>query len=476
MQPFHKTGEPVQEASGLASGLAARSTSWTAPWVAPWELTAEEQLAYPEAIFRVEEALRLGIDPSLEPMQALLEELGRPDRHCACIQVAGTNGKTSTSRFTAALLRVAGFKTGLYTSPHLVSYTERVEIDGTPVHEELFARGVSYALAAWKRICARRPDFARQGCTEFELLTAAAMCMYAAEACDYVVLEVGLGGRWDATTACATCACAITGIGLDHMHILGNTLQAIAGEKAGVIKDGIPCVLGKHALEPASVLDVFQQAAGRAGSVLIPTRHQITRMPQGLDSSFEFTVELQGRRLSGISYTGPIYQAQNCACALTLADLVLDKQGLQLDADSAQTALAGCPIPGRFQILQRDPLVMVDACHNPQSAEACAQAIETALPRRQDRPALLLGVLADKDFRGIAQVLLPLFDRVFVTRSSSGRALPASELSQVVRDINGRAPEAVFESAQQATEALRGQSFICCGTITLIGEIAELMA
>ena len=159
----------------------------------------------------------------------------------------------------AALLHAQGRKVGLYTSPHLVSYTERVEVDGEPVGEELFALGVSYALAAWERIAARDEDMRAQGVTEFELLTAAALVMYALEDVNYAVLEVGLGGRWDATSAVPTIGCVLTGVALDHTAILGDTLAKIAREKAAVIHPGIPVVLGPSAVSPAEVLEVVSE-------------------------------------------------------------------------------------------------------------------------------------------------------------------------------------------------------------------------
>ena len=194
-------------------------------WASPFALQAAERLPFAQAIECIEASLRFGIDPSLAPICCLLAELGHPEYSYECVQVAGTNGKTSTSRYTAALLHAQGRKVGLYTSPHLVSYTERVEVDGEPVGEELFALGVSYALAAWERIAARDEDMRAQGVTEFELLTAAALVMYALEDVNYAVLEVGLGGRWDATSAVPTVGCALTGVALDHTAIGRHTRQ-----------------------------------------------------------------------------------------------------------------------------------------------------------------------------------------------------------------------------------------------------------
>ena len=478
-------------------------------WASPFSLAVGESLPFDEAIARIEASLRFGIDPSLAPIRALLDELGHPEDAYACIQVAGTNGKTSTSRYTAALLRASGRKVGLYTSPHLVSYTERVEIGGEPVGEGLFALGVSYALAAWSRIAARDEVMRAQGVTEFELLTAAALVMYALEGVDYAVLEVGLGGRWDATSAVQTCACALTGVALDHTAILGDTLAKIAREKAAVIHPGIPVVLGMSAVCPRETLEVV---AGRCEDmdvrpcvVVDEARHLecdqafledeadlTTFRAVSWDGSAEgcgtpargvffdarVSIDVPDLGLVEADYpsmavAGPIYQPQNATCALALATAVL---GRPLKAEVARQALLACPVPGRFQTLRRDPLVIVDACHNPQSAEAFCDAVRAAFPDKATRPTLLIGALADKDHAGIVSRIVPLFERVVVTQSASPRAFPAADLAVEVERLGGIKPVAVYDAADAAVAALCAESFIACGTITLIGEIAAILA
>ena len=474
-------------------------------WVRPFDLGAWGELPFGEAIARVEAALRLGIDPSLEPVRALLAELGHPERAFACIQVAGTNGKTSTSRYTAALLAGEGLRCGLYTSPHLVSYTERVEVGGAPVTEAAFSRGIGWALAAWERLQARGEAVCAQGCTEFELLTAAAMAMFAEAGVDAAVLEVGLGGRWDATSAVDTVAAAVTGIGFDHMGILGDTLEEIAGEKAAVLRPGIPCVLGTNAVRPQSVLDVMLARCAQVGAVptavveapdaraagerclpgasrLPQARFRVLETPGGLGGRLVVDVEVEvdhpacGRvsaSYPGCALHAPVYQAQNVACALALATGAL---GRPLDAGAARRALAACPVPGRFEVVRTDPPVVLDACHNPQSAAAFADAVADAEPDRAKRPALVLGALADKDHRGIVETVAPLFERIVATQSDSPRALPAAELAAEVERAVGRRPEAVFPRAADAVAYLEGEPFVGCGTITLVGELKALLA
>ncbi len=478
-------------------------------WASPFLLAEEESKPFDEAIARIEASLRFGIDPSLAPIRALLDELGHPEDAYACVQVAGTNGKTSTSRYTAALLRAAGRKVGLYTSPHLVSYTERVEIDGEPVGENLFALGVSYALAAWERVSARNEGMRAQGVTEFELLTAAALVMYALEDVDFAVLEVGLGGRWDATSAVQTVACALTGVALDHTAILGDTLAKIAREKAAVIHPGIPVVLGMSAVSPAETLAVVASRCEDMDvrpCVVMDEAHPVACDPTFLEDEADLaafgilssdgaangadaaghgvlfdahvSIDVPDMGLIEADYpsmvvSGPIYQPQNATCALALATAVLARP---LKAEVARQALLTCPVPGRFQTLRAEPLVIVDACHNPQSAEAFCDAVRTAFPDKASRPALLIGALADKDHAGIVSRIVPLFDRVVVTQSASTRSFPAAGLAAEIERVCGVKPVAVYGTAEAALTALCGESFIACGTITLIGEIAAILA
>lgn len=497
-------------------------------WQPPFVLEEQQLLSFDEAIAHIESAVRLGIDPSLESIRALLAELGHPEHAFRSVQVAGTNGKTSTSRYTAALLRACGLKTGLYTSPHLVDYTERVEVDGAAVSHDDFARGISWALAGWARLEDRKDPAAASGVTEFELLTAAALVMYALAGVKAVVLEVGLGGRWDATSAVETCACAITGIGMDHMALLGDTLAKIATEKAGVIHTGAPCVLGTNAVRPQEVLDVMlarcaeknvvpvavvqqgpQEVTGEQGKVnkqesfspgfspaspdlaLNNAPELASDMPQcifhvvsaphalGQELIEDVTVQVPARAgrqafvaiYPAVALRAPIYQAQNVACALALATAAA---GEALPIEEARDAIAHCRVPGRFEILRADPLIIVDACHNPQSAQAFASAVQMQEPDVSKRPTLLFGALADKDWKGIADIIAPLFPSIVVTQSSSPRALPALELAKYVKRVTGIAPK-VVPSAAQAVDELKDGSFVCCGTITLVGEVVGLL-
>ena len=443
--------------------------------------------SYP--LFSYEKAVSLASDtgvisgdagPLLETVVEMLNELERPDAHFDCIQIAGTNGKTSTTRFTAAILRGEGLRCALYTSPQLVRYPERMEIDGAPISDELFARGVSAAYEAGRRVNERRTAAGESifTITPFDLLTVAALTVYALEGVDVAVLEVGMGGRWDATSATDPHVVAITGIGLDHMRILGNTLAKIAGEKAAVIKPGRSVILGEGVHEP-SVWEVMQNRCRECEVSPLASSHEVLKCPAHLGDTLDFACETSRERYECSLYK-PLYQAQNASCAIFVAEEYL---GRALDSELLEDSLANCPTPGRFDVLQNDPLVLIDACHNPQSCENFVSSLDEINADVALRPLLLTAALADKDVSGIVDVLVPAFPRIVVTQTASGRAIPADELAQLVLaklEELGRPTSdlvKVIPSVPDAVDQLTyaGEAFVAAGTITLAGEVAGIV-
>lgn len=418
--------------------------------------------------------------PLLETVVDMLDELERPDEHFDCIQVAGTNGKTSTTRFTAAILRGEGLHTALYTSPQLVRYEERMEVDGTVVSPEQFAHGVSVAAEAGHRVNARRATMGEPAytITPFDLLTVAAMVLFAERCVDVAVLEVGMGGRWDATSATDPVAVAITGIGLDHTRILGDTLAQIAAEKAAVIKPGRFVVLGEGTHEP-EVQRVMDERCAACGVTPWVSSHEVLSEPDGIGGAVSFSTRTARAEYRAEMHK-PAYQPQNAACAIALAEGYV---GRALDAAVLERSLDACPIPGRFDVVRADPLVLVDACHNPQSCENFVAALDEAEPDVSRRPPLLIAALSDKDVSGIVDVLVPAFPRVMVTATQSDRALPVLELAKMVREklrLLGRDEEDTLEVFDSVSDALdwctaNDVPVIAAGTITLAGEVAGLL-
>lgn len=468
-----------------------------AAYVMPFELP---DWGYEEALARLHQALHFGIDPKIETVEDMLAELGDPDLSYASLQVAGTNGKTSTSRYAAAILAGEGYRTGLYTSPELVRYTERVEVDGTPVDDGLFGKGIAAAALAGERVNAAREAAGEKpyDITEFDLLTVGACVMYALAGVDVVVFEVGMGGRWDATSAVRSIrSVAITGIGLDHMRILGDTLEAIAGEKAAVIRHGRSCVLGVGTALPTSVENVFlercaaegvlptllrpldvRDAAGEMGAG-VPLEHPrlphasyaITRRPGRLGGALVLDVETPQARYAELSALKPAYQAANIACAIVLVEAFL---GRALDREALYESVVRCPTPGRFDLMRPEPLALVDACHNPQSVETFLTAVRELEGAVERRPALLVAALADKDVHAMVALLAPEFPKVYATATSSPRALPADEMAALFAQA-GKPVAAVYPTVAEVLAALADTPFVACGSITLAGEIAGLL-
>lgn len=406
-----------------------------------------QHMTYDDAVATLEGALKFGMNPSLEPIRAMCAAMGNPQKRYRCVQVAGTNGKSSTTRMIAALLHAQGLRVGLYVSPHLVKYPERIEIDGRVVNDESFARGIEAALDAAAR--------AHVEATEFELLTAAALWLFAQEGVDWAVLECGLGGRWDATSVVNPQIAVITGVALEHTAILGDTVEKIAAEKAPIIKPGCKAVFA-HDL---AAREVFEQ---QAQQVCAPYENA------NPEAVIPFEDELAGL---------PAYQRSNLATALAAVTAAL---GHGPSSESARMALDSLVIPGRFEILRHDPLVIVDAAHNPQSAHVLAEELrrlfDIECARGFDsppRPALLLGVLDDKDARGIIRELCPLFDHIVVTASSSSRSIPAAKLAALVEEGCGVHPE-IAPSIPEARELLRHEPVIATGSITVAGEVKDI--
>ncbi len=443
---------------------------------------AVHELAFDEAVRLAADTGTISGDagPLLETVVDMLDELDRPDAHFDCIQVAGTNGKTSTARFTAAILCGEGRRCALYTSPQLVRYPERMEIAGRVVSDEAFAHGVSAACEAGRRVNDRRRQAgeAAYTITPFDLLTVAALVLFAEARVEVAVLEVGMGGRWDATSATDPVCVAITGIGLDHMRILGDTLDQIAGEKAAVIKAGRSVVLGEGTAEP-SVRRVMLDRCRACGVVPALSNHVVMKQPAHLGDALAVSCVTR-RAVYETRLLKPAYQAQNAACAIQLAEDYLDRP---LDEGALERSLMGCPTPGRFDVVRAHPLVLIDACHNPQSCAAFVSAMAEIAPRRDERPLLLVAALTDKDVTGIVRELIPAFPRVAVTATSSARAMPARELAALVAQQlqrEGRPADdlvAVYPTVAEALEGLTraDEPVVAAGTITLAGEVAALM-
>lgn len=395
----------------------------------------EEALAYLQGL------QKFGMKPGLARTEELLRRLGAPHHDCGrVIHITGTNGKGSVAALVEAALRAAGCRVGLYTSPALEHFTERIQLNRQPIPPERFAALMAAVRPVVEAMVA-------DGCeqpTEFEVVTAAAFLYFHQERPDWLVLEVGLGGRFDSTTVVPRpVATAITTVAIDHVAQLGESHEAIAWDKAGVIKPGVPCVTG--ALHPGA-LAVIAQVAAEAGAPLHVVPAEAWRVNSFAESGQ--VVELEGaRRLYQdlhLSLLGR-HQAANAAVALRLLEIA------GIDEAAIRAGFGACVWPGRMEMLGG---VLLDGAHNESKAAALAEALCAYFPGRP--LVLVLGVLADKNVTGIARHLVPLADQVVVTTPANARALPAAKLAEEVARLGAHAtvipnlPTAVLEGRRLA--------------------------
>lgn len=422
------------------------------------------------------------LDPSLTRIQQLVDLLGSPQAAYPVIHVAGTNGKTSTARMVEGLLRGFGLRTGRFTSPHLVSPTERISIDGEPISRRRFVELYDDVAPYVEMVDARQPI----RLSFFEVLTAMGFVAFADAPVDVAVVEVGLGGVWDTTNVANGQVAVLTPIGLDHTDRLGNTVAAIAGEKAGIIKPGAVAVIAGQEREAADVLlrraaevDATVAREGKEFGVLerrVAVGGQMLRV-QGLGAVYEEVfVPLYGA-----------HQAQNAACALAAVEAFFGAGAQRggIDADVVREAFAAVRSPGRLEPVRSAPTVLVDAAHNPAGMAATVDALRESFAFR--RLVGVVAVLRDKDVRAILRVLEPVLDEIVVTENSSPRSVLADNLAVLAVDVFGadrvtvepRLDDAVETAVRLAEEGgveLGGAGVLITGSVVTAGEARLLLA
>ena len=393
----------------------------------------------------------------LERVRELMARLGDPQKKLQFVHVAGTNGKGSTAAMLASVLTCAGYKTGLFTSPHLSRYNERIQIDGEPISDEDLC-----AVTEMTAACARAMD---DPPTEFERVTALALAYYWQKRCDIVVLEVGLGGRLDATNVIdPPQAAVITNIGLEHTEILGDTLEAIAWEKAGIIKSG--CAAVSYDSAPA-VQQVLRDVCAKRD---VPLRFAcFDRLRPGEKN-------LEGQTFSYGDWEGltiPLlgeHQLCNAAVALETIGVLRDK-GWNISDSAVRTGLARTSWPARFEVLGREPLFILDGGHNPQCAQALAANIRDYLPGQKVN--FLMGVLADKAWDEMLDAVWPYGVSYVCVTPESPRAMEAETLAAQIssRGANAR----VCPSIREAVELCAGikTPTVAFGSLYMAGEIRQ---
>ncbi|MEO6308074.1 MAG: folylpolyglutamate synthase/dihydrofolate synthase family protein [Nitrospiraceae bacterium] len=400
-----------------------------------------------------------GIKLGLTTMTALMVRLGMPQTRYRALHIAGTNGKGSTAAMVATMLQAAGYRVGLYTSPHLVEFRERIRVNGEMIGESQVAQLTEQLQA----LC--QPDLSP---TFFEYTTAMAFQHFADLGVDVAVLEVGLGGRFDATNVVTPMACAITTIALDHQEYLGNTCSAIAFEKAGIIKPGVPVVLGR--LEDDAWRTIEQVAKERQAPMFRINEDFCTEgdTPQqfsyrGLGLHYDgLTCALEGR-----------HQLDNAACALALLGAAAP-QGITVRTEAVSAALREVNWAGRLEVVDRRPTILVDGAHNPAAAMAVADYLTRSNRSHPSRPVVLvLGMMRDKDHRGFVEPLRGLVDEVVLTQADLPRSATAQELQASLEGLLSH-PHVVpllSDAMALARQLATPDGLICVtGSLMLVGE------
>jgi dihydrofolate synthase/folylpolyglutamate synthase len=438
-------------------------------------LSYRQALAFWYGFVNYEQRTPLPDDMRLDRTRALLRRLGEPHRRLRLVHVAGSKGKGSTSAMLASVLRRAGYRTGLFTSPHLCRVEERFQVDGEPIREGELAA----LLDDVRQVLGTGSD--RLEPTFFEIATAVGFLHFVRRRVDAAVLEVGLGGRFDSTNVCRPAVAVITTISFDHTQLLGNRLASIAREKAGIIKRGVPTVSGVTAPEARAVIE---RTCRERGSLL----RQL-----GADFGYRYEpgqVTSGGVRRPRVRFSGrggtwpPLevgllgeHQAANAAVALACAE-ELRAQGWHIGDAAVAAGLAGVDWPARMEVVGRRPFVVLDCAHNVASAEALVETLRASFPPA--RRLLVFAGSSDKDLAGMFRVLAPHFAHAFLTRyRSNPRSVPPEGLADLLRQ-GGELPYTLCADADAAWQAARAASgpddLICItGSVFLAGELRPLL-
>jgi dihydrofolate synthase/folylpolyglutamate synthase len=407
----------------------------------------------------------------LRRVYELLSLLGDPQKKAGSVHITGTNGKGSVAIMIASALTAVGYPTGLYTSPHLHSWRERIRVDGEMISEAELARLVS-ELRPHVEAVNKRATYGEL--TTFELLTGMAFAYFGQKGVKFQVLEVGMGGKFDATSVITPLVAVLTTIGLDHTDVLGDTIAEIAAEKCGIIKPGITVVTSP---QPPEAAEVIRKTCAERKARLVTVGKDVSwqALDSGLDGQRCRVVGRRGEYELFLPVLGE-HQLQNAATAVAALE-VLAERGFDITAESIARGLAKIEWPGRFQVLRRDPPLVVDGAHNIDAARSLKKALKEYFDF--NKAILVMGASDDKNIKGVIAELLPLFDRVIVTRSRHPRAMaPAPLAAEFARHgVKARIAEDVPAALSQALSLAGEKDLVClAGSLFIVGEAIEAAA
>lgn len=403
----------------------------------------------------------MGSRLGLERISNFLHGLGDPQNALKFVHIAGTNGKGSTAAMLEAVLRAAGYRTGLYTSPHLLRFNERIRVNGEEITDaELIS--LSEELVPYVDAAEEKP-------TEFELVTALAFLHFQKCGCDIVVLEVGLGGRLDATNAISACELAvITNIDFDHTEVLGDTLTKIAREKAGIIKKHTPVLLSGQTEEATKAVTAVCEAL--EAPLTVTDAASLLPLTAGMDGQ---RFHYRARKDLHLSLLGA-YQLRNAATALDAADILREK-GWNIPEKAIYEGLQNAVWPGRFEVLSHAPAVVVDGAHNPDGVRSLVESLDLYFAGR--KMTVVTGVMADKDYETIISELAPYAKRFIAVTPDNKRALPSTRYKEMIENVFGGEVidgETIKNGLSIALKlSTANDAILVCGSLYMVGEVRE---
>jgi dihydrofolate synthase/folylpolyglutamate synthase len=422
-------------------------------------------MSYPRTIEYLYSLQKHGMKFGLDNIRKLMSVFHNPQGSFRSVHVAGTNGKGSTSAMIESVLRTAGVKTGLFSSPHLISFTERIRINGEEITEHDVITLAEEVRAAAEKIDDFSPTF-------FEVVTAMAFLHFRKAGVEWAVMETGLGGRLDATNVIVPEVAVMTRIGIDHCEFLGKTLREIASEKAGVIKDGVPVV---SASQEEAAMEVIRRKAAERGSQLFTygESFEAELISESLDGiSFRYTGEGRTKDLS-VSLAGR-HQMINGSVAVKTAEILMEKYpAMRCDVGKG---LSTVQWPGRLEMVNDDPPVLIDGAHNPQAASALSVYLKEVALSRFKRIILVVGAMGDKDIEGILGPLLPIASEILFTAPAYGRSAPPQRLAAeaAAKGYSSIIVPGVAEAVKKAEEmSLPGDLVVITGSFYTLGEAIE---
>ncbi len=429
--------------------------------------------SYQETIKYLYALQKHGIKLALANSYCLMDLMDNPHRKFRTVHVAGTNGKGSTSSYLAGMLMAAGFRVGLYTSPHLVSFTERIRINGTPIGEARVVDLAQRVRDAYRRLPAADGN-TEISPTFFEVTTAMAFTCFAEEGIDIAVIEVGMGGRLDSTNVIRPLVSVITNIDLEHTDFLGSTIEQIAGEKAGIVKPGVPLVTG--VVQPEA-MRVVEGAAAKQQARILRLGKDFSAEYAGIGSEqiFDYRgiqVHYRGLRLQMLGR----YQIDNACLALAAVECLRDT-GIKVDENAVRLGLGQARWEGRMERVMNSPDIFLDGAHNPASAKKLSVLIRDLMPAYR-RLILIIGILGDKDYRGIVSELAPLADHVVVTKPQYSRALNVQVLADEICRLHAHVStaETVGEALSRARDMASVDDLILVtGSLYVVGDARALL-